>query len=206
MDVVRRLRREVGRRVARRSRPRDRRSDAGGGQRASRVRCRSDPALLIGLAPFDDAAIYRLTDDVALVSTTDFFPPLVDDPADFGAIAAANACSDVFAMGGRVVLALNVAAFPEQLPARSGRRDLRRGGRGGGRGRWHGGRRPHDPLRGADLRARRAGRRAPRSRADQARGEARRRAGAVEADRHRASCSPAAATPTSGRPSPACAG
>ena len=74
-----------------------------------------DPALLVGLAPFDDAAVYRLTDDVALVSTTDFFPPLVDDPADFGAIAAANACSDVFAMGGRVVLALNISAFPERL-------------------------------------------------------------------------------------------
>ena len=66
----------------------------------------ADPSLLIGLAPFDDAAVYRLTDDVALVSTTDFFPPLVDDPADFGAVAAANACSDVFAMGGRVVLAV----------------------------------------------------------------------------------------------------
>jgi len=72
--------------------------------------------LLVGLAPFDDAAVLRLTDDLALVSTTDFFPPLVDDPADFGAIAAANACSDVFAMGGRVVLALNIAAFPERLP------------------------------------------------------------------------------------------
>lgn len=72
--------------------------------------------LLVGLAPFDDAAVYRLSDDTALVSTTDFFPPLVDDPADFGAIAAANACSDVWAMGGRVVLALNVAAFPERLP------------------------------------------------------------------------------------------
>jgi selenide,water dikinase len=72
--------------------------------------------LLVGLAPFDDAAVYRLSDDTALVSTTDFFPPLVDDPADFGAIAAANACSDVFAMGGRVVLALNVAAFPERMP------------------------------------------------------------------------------------------
>src|SRR5687767_14730845 len=72
--------------------------------------------LLVGLAPFDDAAVFRLTDDLALVSTTDFFPPLVDDPADFGAIAAANACSDVFAMGGRVVLALNVAAFPERMP------------------------------------------------------------------------------------------
>jgi selenide, water dikinase len=73
------------------------------------------PDLLVGLAPFDDAAVWRLSDELALVSTTDFFPPLVDDPADFGAIAAANACSDVFAMGGRVVLALNVAAFPEDM-------------------------------------------------------------------------------------------
>src|SRR3954469_3288526 len=76
----------------------------------------ADPALLVGLAPFDDAAVYKLTDDLAVVSTTDFFPPLVDDPADFGAIAAANACSDVFAMGGRVVLALNISAFPEHMP------------------------------------------------------------------------------------------
>ena len=76
----------------------------------------ADPALLVGLAPFDDAAVYKVTDDVAIVSTTDFFPPLVDDPSDFGAIAAANACSDVFAMGGRVIMALNVAAFPERMP------------------------------------------------------------------------------------------
>ncbi|HSS08678.1 MAG TPA: selenide, water dikinase SelD [Acidimicrobiales bacterium] len=75
-----------------------------------------DSSLLVGLAPFDDAAVYRITSDVALVSTTDFFPPLVDDPADFGAIAAANACSDVFAMGGLVMVALNVAAFPERMP------------------------------------------------------------------------------------------
>ena len=75
-----------------------------------------DPALLVGLAPFDDAAVYQVTDDVALVSTTDFFPPLVDDPSDFGAIAAANACSDVFAMGGHVVMAVNIAAFPEHFP------------------------------------------------------------------------------------------
>jgi selenide,water dikinase len=75
-----------------------------------------DPSLLVGLSPFDDAAIYRIDDTTALVSTTDFFPPLVDDPADYGAIAAANACSDVFAMGGRVVLAINVAAFPEHFP------------------------------------------------------------------------------------------
>lgn len=76
----------------------------------------TDPALLVGLAPFDDAAVYRVSDDLAVVSTTDFFPPLVDDPADFGAIAAANACSDVFAMGGRVVMALNISAFPERMP------------------------------------------------------------------------------------------
>ncbi|MGA0063964.1 MAG: selenide, water dikinase SelD [Ilumatobacteraceae bacterium] len=76
----------------------------------------SDSALLVGLAPFDDAAVYQLTNDIALVSTTDFFPPLVDDPDDFGAIAAANACSDVFAMGGDVVLAVNIAAFPEHFP------------------------------------------------------------------------------------------
>jgi len=75
-----------------------------------------DPSVLVGLAPFDDAAVYQITDDVALVSTTDFFPPLVDHPYDFGAIAAANACSDVFAMGGRVILAVNIAAFPENLP------------------------------------------------------------------------------------------
>ena len=77
---------------------------------ANGAQSKIDPALLVGLAPFDDAAVYQVSEDVALVSTTDFFPPLVDDPDDFGAIAAANACSDVFAMGGRVVLAVNVAA------------------------------------------------------------------------------------------------
>ncbi len=76
----------------------------------------ADSSLLVGLAPFDDAAVYKVSDDLAIVSTTDFFPPLVDDPADFGAIAAANACSDVFAMGGSVALALNISAFPERMP------------------------------------------------------------------------------------------
>lgn len=76
-----------------------------------------DTQLLVGLSPFDDAAVWRLSEDSALVSTTDFFPPLVDDPDDFGAVAAANACSDVFAMGGRVVLALNISAFPESMPS-----------------------------------------------------------------------------------------
>src|SRR3989304_2300460 len=74
------------------------------------------PNLLVGLAEPDDAAVYRRSDDEALVVTVDFFPPIVDDPADFGAIAAANAMSDVFAMGGEVLLALNLAAFPEDLP------------------------------------------------------------------------------------------
>ena len=76
----------------------------------------TDPSLVVGLAPFDDAAIYQVSDEIAMVSTTDFFPPLVDHPGDFGAIAAANACSDVFAMGGQVVMAINVAAFPEDFP------------------------------------------------------------------------------------------
>ena len=76
----------------------------------------SSPHLLVGLAPFDDAAVYQVSDDLAIVSTTDFFPPLVDDPSDFGAIAAANACSDVFAMGGRVIMALNISAFPDRMP------------------------------------------------------------------------------------------
>jgi selenide,water dikinase len=72
--------------------------------------------LLVGLDPADDAAVYRLDDERALVFTVDFFPPLVDDPAEFGAIAAANALNDIFAMGGAPLLALSVAAFPEDLP------------------------------------------------------------------------------------------
>jgi selenide, water dikinase len=72
--------------------------------------------LLVGLDPADDAAVYRLDDERALVFTIDFFPPMVDDPALFGAIAAANALNDVFAMGGRPLLALSIAAFPEELP------------------------------------------------------------------------------------------
>jgi selenide,water dikinase len=72
--------------------------------------------LLVGLSPADDAAVYRLDDERALVFTVDFFPPLVDDPAEFGAIAATNALNDVFAMGGAPLLALSVAAFPEDLP------------------------------------------------------------------------------------------
>src|SRR6266540_4204474 len=72
--------------------------------------------LLVGLAPADDAAVYRLDDERALIFTLDFFPPVVDEPDDYGAIAATNALNDVFAMGGTPLLALSIAAFPEDLP------------------------------------------------------------------------------------------
>ena len=72
--------------------------------------------LLVGLAPADDAAVYRLDDERAIIFTLDFFPPIVDDPGDYGAIAATNALNDVFAMGGAPLLALSIAAFPEELP------------------------------------------------------------------------------------------
>jgi selenide,water dikinase len=72
--------------------------------------------LIAGLTPPDDAAAYRVSDDLAIIGTLDFFPPLVDDARTFGEIAAANALSDVFAMGGRVLFALSIAAFPEDLP------------------------------------------------------------------------------------------
>jgi selenide,water dikinase len=73
------------------------------------------PELLVGLGVADDAAVYRLNDQQAIISTTDFFTPVVDDPYDYGAIAAANAMSDVYAMGGEVLFALNIAAFPPDL-------------------------------------------------------------------------------------------
>ena len=75
-----------------------------------------DANLLVGLDPADDAAVYRLDDERALVFTVDFFPPVVDDPRDYGAIAATNALNDVFAMGGVPLLALSVTAFPEEQP------------------------------------------------------------------------------------------
>jgi selenide,water dikinase len=71
----------------------------------------SDPRLLVGLDPADDAAVYELSDELALVQTLDFFTPIVDDPRDFGRIAATNALSDIYAMGARPLLALNIVAF-----------------------------------------------------------------------------------------------
>ncbi len=85
------------------------------------------PDLLVGLGEPDDAAVWRLSDDRALVVTTDFFTPVVDDPYDYGAIAAANAFSDVYAMGGQPFLALNVAALPPDLPAEISAEILRGG-------------------------------------------------------------------------------
>lgn len=85
------------------------------------------PDLLVGLAAADDAAVYRLNDQQAIISTTDFFPPVVDDPYDFGAIAAANAMSDIYAMGGQVLFAINIVAFPDTLD-KSILQDILRGG------------------------------------------------------------------------------
>ena len=72
----------------------------------------TDPNLLVGFETSDDAAVYRLTDDLAIVQTVDFFTPIVDDPAQFGQVAAANSLSDVYAMGGRPISALTIVAFP----------------------------------------------------------------------------------------------
>lgn len=71
-----------------------------------------DPNLLVGLDTSDDAGVYKLTDELAIVQTLDFFTPIVDDPYDFGQIAATNAISDVYAMGGKPITALNIVAFP----------------------------------------------------------------------------------------------
>lgn len=74
-----------------------------------------DPDLLVGYDSRDDAAVYRITEDIALVQTVDFFPPMVEDPYTFGQIAAANALSDIYAMGGEVKTALNLVCFPESM-------------------------------------------------------------------------------------------
>ena len=73
---------------------------------------RSDPRILVGHETFDDAGVFRVSDDVAIVQTVDFFAPIVDDPYEFGQVAAANALSDIYAMGGTPLTALNIAAFP----------------------------------------------------------------------------------------------
>jgi selenide,water dikinase len=87
----------------------------------------TDPNVLVGTDKADDAAVYKLTEEIALVLTTDFFTPVVDFPYDFGAVAAANALSDVYAMGGRPLTALNLVGFPDGL-APSILADILRGG------------------------------------------------------------------------------
>ena len=79
------------------------------------LRAETHPDLLVGLDKSDDAAVFRVSDEVAIVETVDFSPPIVDDPYTYGAIAAANSMSDVYAMGGEVLFALNVAGFPREL-------------------------------------------------------------------------------------------
>jgi selenide,water dikinase len=88
----------------------------------------ADPNLLVGTETADDAGVYRLTDEIALVQTIDFFPPLVDDPFTFGQIAATNALSDVYAMGGKPLTALNLAGFPDNELPMSLLGDILRGG------------------------------------------------------------------------------
>lgn len=87
-----------------------------------------DPRLLVSGATMDDAGVYRLTDELALVQTVDFFTPMVDDPYLFGQIAAANALSDVYAMGGKPLTAMNIAAFPVSTMDLGILRDIFRGG------------------------------------------------------------------------------
>src|SRR5699024_9619127 len=76
---------------------------------------KQDENLLIGFDSHDDAAVYKISEDTAIVQTLDFFPPMVEDPYTFGKIAAANALSDIYAMGGQVVTALNIVCFPEKM-------------------------------------------------------------------------------------------
>lgn len=88
----------------------------------------ADPNVLVGHSGSDDAAVYRLSDELAMVLTVDFFTPIVDDPYDFGRVAATNAISDVYAMGGRPVAALNIAGFPEGTMDGDVLREIIRGG------------------------------------------------------------------------------
>ena len=91
------------------------------------IRVHSDPNLLVGFDKSDDASVYKVSEDLALVQTVDFFPPIADDPYTFGAIAAANALSDVYAMGGEPKLALNIMAIPKDMP-KEAVHELLRGG------------------------------------------------------------------------------
>ncbi len=117
------------------------------------VRFPEDANVLVGLSTSDDAGVYQLTRDLALVQTVDFFTPIVDDPYDFGRIAATNALSDVYAMGGTPLTALNITAFPIDTLDESILRRILEGGAGGrGRGRRRDSGRPHGKRRRAEVR------------------------------------------------------
>ncbi len=91
------------------------------------IKIHTDPNLLVGFDRSDDASVYKISDELALVQTVDFFPPIADDPYTFGAIAATNALSDVYAMGGEPKLALNIMAVPEDMPKETVHEILRGG-------------------------------------------------------------------------------
>lgn len=91
------------------------------------LKVHSDPRLLVGFDKSDDASVYQVTDELALVQTVDFFPPIADDPYLFGQIAATNALSDVYAMGGEPKLALNLLCIPESMPKEAVHQLLRGG-------------------------------------------------------------------------------
>src|SRR5919201_2495142 len=85
------------------------------GQALALLPPQNDPNLLVDTSTADDAGVYKVTEEIALVQTVDFFTPIVDDPYTFGRIAAANSLSDVYAMGGRPLTALNIACYPDKL-------------------------------------------------------------------------------------------
>ena len=91
------------------------------------IQVHRDPNLLVGFDKSDDASVYKVSDDLALVQTVDFFPPIADDPYLFGQIAATNALSDVYAMGGEPKLALNILCVPDQMPKEAVHQLLRGG-------------------------------------------------------------------------------
>ena len=91
------------------------------------IKVHQDPNLLVGFDKSDDASVYKISDDLALVQTVDFFPPIADDPYVFGQIAATNALSDVYAMGGEPKLCLNIMAVPKDMPKESVHRLLKGG-------------------------------------------------------------------------------
>jgi selenide,water dikinase len=127
------------------------------------------PELLVGIETADDAAVYKLNDEQALIATTDFFMPIVDDPFDFGRIAATNAISDVYAMGGKPILALALVGMPINVLHRHHRPHPGRRRVGLPRGRHPDRGRPHHRLGRADLRPGRAGPGAPGPRQAQCR-------------------------------------